>query len=547
MKLAIHYSTVKQPPKPGQIYGLQVAISDWIRAAFSYSNQERFFFFIHQEESIAELEETAQEAGISSARLVFLSDRFPRQNMEAFDTIFRADPDPRHLLWQRNLLPSSGFSFCGLAHAIAGKDSGAVLARYCLGPSKKSDALVCPSESIKRVVQNFFAHYGDYLTERFGANYTCPIQLPVIPLGVNIEQIEKKVSPEKRKAQRQTLGLDEKDVVVLWVGRLSYSIKAHPLPMFLAVQEAAQKTGRSVHFIMQGYFVPETAAQKFENLAKSVCLNAKVSFIDTHDKRFPDGLWAAGDIFLSLVDNIQESFGLTPIEAIAAGLPRVLSDWDGYRESVTHGKDGFLVPTSQPPSGAGGELAELMIGGRESYGGILAKTAQCIAIDHHAAGRAIAELIEKPELRLQIANEAKKRLPTYAWENIIPAYENLWEELAKKKTTEQKLPFVHPHAPDPFTLYDSHPSLTLKEETRFTLDADTQTIQNRLSHEMNTLALDIMINAADIPILLNKMGEQDSFSYETLVQTFPDQDRNRLWRTVSWLLKLGIIRICSHN
>ena len=48
---------------------------------------------------------------------------------------------------------------------------------------------------------------------------------------------------------------------------------------------------------------------------------------------------------------MQESFGLTPIEAMAAGLPRVISDWDGYRDSVNDGEDGFLIRTARnrPP------------------------------------------------------------------------------------------------------------------------------------------------------------------------------------------------------
>ena len=44
--------------------------------------------------------------------------------------------------------------------------------------------------------------------------------------------------------------------------------------------------------------------------------------------------YAAADIFVSLSDNIQETFGLTPVEAMAAGLPVVASDWDGYRETI---------------------------------------------------------------------------------------------------------------------------------------------------------------------------------------------------------------------
>ena len=120
-----------------------------------------------------------------------------------------------------------------------------------------------------------------------------------------------------------------------------------------------------------------------------------MTFVPNKDERFPDGLWAAGDIFLSLVDNVQESFGLTPIEAMAAGLPRVLSDWDGYRDSVTHGEDGFLVPTRQPPPGSGAALASLLLDGRDQYGGYLAKTALSVAIDQEMAAQCIAMLIKR--------------------------------------------------------------------------------------------------------------------------------------------------------
>ena len=54
---------------------------------------------------------------------------------------------------------------------------------------------------------------------------------------------------------------------------------------------------------------------------------------------------ASGDVFLSLPDNIQETFGLVVVEAMASGLPVLGSDWDGYRDLVVHGETGFLVPT----------------------------------------------------------------------------------------------------------------------------------------------------------------------------------------------------------
>jgi glycosyltransferase involved in cell wall biosynthesis len=65
----------------------------------------------------------------------------------------------------------------------------------------------------------------------------------------------------------------------------------------------------------------------------------------------------AADLFISLADNIQETFGLTPVEAMAAELPVLVTDWDGYRETVRDGMDGFRIPTWMPPPTFGQDLA----------------------------------------------------------------------------------------------------------------------------------------------------------------------------------------------
>ena len=545
MSIALHYTSIKPPTgQEREVFGLQVAIADWLKAYLRYARTEKFSFLIGDSAEWNEVQEIAAQAGVDPQRLVALDRRFPEQNLPQFSTVFRAEPDTRNLLWQRQL--GGVFNFCGLAHAISGTEAGVALQEYCLAPSQETDAIICPSRAVQAAIRAFWDSYGDYLQKRFGARYRCPVQLPVIPLGIDVEKFAGKTSPDKRAVQRKNLGIAENDIVILWVGRLSAAIKAHPLAMFQAAERAAAKTGAKVHLVMVGYFVPQEADAQFKKLGVALCTQATVTFIATNDPRFPDGLWAAGDIFLSLIDNMQESFGLTPIEAMAAGLPRVLSDWDGYRDSVTDGEDGFLIRTTQPPAGNGFDLTAQVLSGREVYGGYLAKAALTVAVDAQQAGDRLAQLILDKNLRASMAEKARQRVRAiYDWRHIIPAYEDLWQDLAvRREKTAPKTAWTSalPHLPDPYTMYETYPTARLSEGDYLSLAASFDQIELLLTHELNIYAHDVLMTPEDISALLSALAETGGATIAALFTRFPALDKPRLWRTVAWLQKLGIIR-----
>jgi alpha-maltose-1-phosphate synthase len=545
MSVAIHYTAIKPPTgQEREVFGLQVAIADWLRAYFLYGRTDKFQFLIGTSQEWQEVQEIAKSANVDPQRLVALDRRFPEQNFSQFTTVFRPEPDTRNLLWQREL--TGAYTFCSLAHAISGTEAGEVLEDYCLAPSENTDAIICPSKAVQSAIRAFWDSYGSYLEKKFGVSYQCPVQLPVIPLGIDVPKFVAKVSADKRQAQRKRLGIGEHDIVLLWVGRLSAAIKAHPIAMYQAAERAARKTGVPVHLIMVGYFVPEEAEKQFKKLANDVCEKAKVMFVAANDKKFPDGLWAAGDIFLSLVDNCQESFGLTPIEAMAAGLPRVVSDWNGYRDSVTDGEDGFLIRTTQPPAGTGLDLTAQVLSGREVYGGFLAKTALTVAVDAEQAGDRIAQLIMDKNLRIKMSQKALERAKfRYDWRHIIPAYENLWQDLAmRRKTTAPKKPTwksAFPQLPDPYSMYATYATTALQEGDKISLGVSLEQSKILLVHEINSYANDTMLGASDIAALLTWLGESGETTIAAALARF-SKDKPRVWRSLGFLQKLGIVK-----
>ena len=386
---------------------------------------------------------------------------------------------------------------------------------------------------------------GEYLAERLGASKTVLPQLPVIPLGIHVDDFT--FTAADREAARRELRVEAETLVVLYVGRLNFTGKAHPLAMYQALQRVA--AGRKLVLLQCGQHTSASSAIAYTDAARLACPDVEVRTLGDADRH---NAWAGADVFCSLADSIQESFGLTPIEAMAAGLPVVVSDWNGYRDTVRDGVDGFRIPTMMPAAGFGRDLAlrhALQIDPYELYCG---HTAAFVSVDVDAAARAFDALFNSPDLRRRMgAAGASRARAVFNWPIVIKRYEELWSNLGvlrkEASVTPRNRPW--PGRSDPFEIYRQYPTKLLSATTKFTLvDANVDAARSRLA-ELSKLDLTKMLNTVlpaqeELELTLGRLAE-GAASAGDLIKAMPTARRALAFRALLWLAKLNLVRIVT--
>ncbi|MGH6954526.1 MAG: glycosyltransferase, partial [Alphaproteobacteria bacterium] len=201
--------------------------------------------------------------------------------------------------------------------------------------------------------------------------------------------------------------------------------------MYRALEAVARRTGRKLALVQCGWFANDHIAKAFADGARAYAPGVRSLFTDGKDAVARQRSWAGADLFVSLSDNVQETFGLAPVEAMAAGLPAVVSDWNGYKDTVRDGIDGFRIATFMPPPGQGTLFAlqhEAETATYDQYGGLACRT---VSVDHAALEERLALLVTSPELRRKLGGAGRERARAhFDWAVVYRRYKELWAELA---------------------------------------------------------------------------------------------------------------------
>ena len=91
----------------------------------------------------------------------------------------------------------------------------------------------------------------------------------VIPPGVNTSLYsETDDTKDIRNGIRRRLGIKEDDYCVLATGNFAFYERAHPTPLFLALESAARRTGARIHLLQAGWFDNEKIERAYRDAVR---------------------------------------------------------------------------------------------------------------------------------------------------------------------------------------------------------------------------------------------------------------------------------------
>lgn len=414
--------------------GMPVANMEFLKAILTCGDFDNFRFFCADTAQSRSCSNKLQQlVPTAISKVDVLPQAVAPQDLRRQPTDVMHNGDFTHFMpylieWRNRLFADRPFPITGVTHSLDTVSLHSKFIQLLLANPKPYDAIICSSQCAVDMLRNSFAGIREVLECAYGANLPGPPQLVRIPLGI----ADREFVPCDKTGARRRLGIPGDCFVLLHLARFSPRRKMDLAPFLEAMAGLKGRTfaGRS----LPAWQLVLAGAGKNDNLTlvqgmlSRLGLEHEVRIEPNVSRERKELLFQAADTFCSLVDNHQETFGLTLVEAMARGLPVIASDFDGYKELVSHGRTGFLIPTYQSARHEPWE----------SLSGLLDPSilrfyrAQKISFDMDAFSDAVVRMVFRPELRQVMGRRARIRAEQYRWSYILKDYQQLWKSLAQE-------------------------------------------------------------------------------------------------------------------
>ena len=409
-------------------------------------------------------------------------------------------------------------------------------------PYKPYDAIVCTSKAVIKTINNMFERMEEMVNRSLSLENPLKqkIRLEHVPLGVDTEYFR----PLDKSYCRKVFGFHDDEFIILWFGRFSDLFKADLFPLLQVFQRLlsvnSEKKLRLVLAGSQEDGIDYAGKIYSEAVHMGIGEHVRILFNNEIENRVE--LYCACDIFTSPIDNVQETFGLTPIEAMACGVPQVVSDWDGYRDTVVNGTTGYLIKTAWAncmDDVAAFDFLPSNVGRRQMLQRHLQVRSSVVDQDDYF--EKINYLINNPNVLHAFGEASRKRaVSAFSLRNTIVKTEDLWDELKEmalyyNSDFSKKIPTL-----DYCRDFSNYPTNMIEGNTVFSATEYGKTmpvndvIQYRMFHEY--------IEEAVLPKQILSYILEGETCMDAIIRAFPEYTSSQIKREIMYLYKYGMIR-----
>ena len=168
---------------------------------------------------------------------------------------------------------------------------------------------------------------------------TASEKIGVAPCGVNLDLFQ----PMDRATVRRSLGYDDEESIVLYVGRFD------PIKGIDRLLEAVAhlQDHRRLRLVIIGGDGPDTPEyQNLQKMTHKLGIQNRVVFVGRIEQEHLPPYYSAADVLV--VPSYYESFGLVGLESLACGTPVVSTEVGAMRSILQDGETGHIVTHANP-------------------------------------------------------------------------------------------------------------------------------------------------------------------------------------------------------
>jgi len=218
-------------------------------------------------------------------------------------------------------------------------------------------------------------------------NYKVPPEkIVVIPNGVDLEKF--KPNPSKRQEIRNKYNIKPNEKLLMFCG---HNFRGKGLKFVI---EALSNLSKEVKLLVVGGDNPAP----YIKLASKLGVKNRIIFTGTVSKNI-ENYYQASDIFV--FPTYYESFGLVVLEAMACGLPVLVSKVNGLEDIIKEGENGFFIKR-----------------------------------DPEDIRQKVNVLIRNKDLKNQISKNARKTAEKYSWDEVAKKTLQVYRKVLESKKYE---------------------------------------------------------------------------------------------------------------